>query len=821
MKFFTLKLSFILGLFLVVIAKDQIDDDKTTFSMSNRNSDKDGNSYILVKVKNDKGMMVAKTVAEEVRVKLDDGSGIMGLTVTKEQEEALRMSSNIESIEIDHKVYPLNEPMKHKNFTRNLLEAVPWGIKAVLQDNLEFFENVGNPSQPFKVCVGDTGIDLAHEDLPKEPNVIGKNGYDEDWFVDLDGHGTHVAGTVAAIGNNNIGVTSVIPNNKGGKFQLVITKAMTNEGYGTVSGILAAVTECVNMGAKVVSLSLGCERTCFGLISDGYFKQKFEDEGILIIAASGNYGNDEMTYPASYGSVISVASVDEALTRSSFSQYNDQVELSAPGSNILSTWRGNQYTSQFGTSMATPHVSAVAGLVWSYFPSCQAYQIRNVLDKTAKDLSAQGCDIYYGYGLVQAIDAYNLLSAGNCGGNLGSSSGVGGCGQITFSPTSPPPTPSPTLQPPVPIPTSTPINPPPTPTNCAQVTVTIITDDYPQETTFQVVNLNGIQFMSGGPYTGQRTEYTDTSCLPYDTYQFIIRDSYSDGICCNYGDGAYNLFVNGALINSGNTFTDSETITFSTSNAPTSPPNGNCMNVIVTIKTDNYPQETSYKVMSQTGTEFMSGGDYTIPLYEYAASSCLPNSNVYEFTIYDAYGDGICCQHGDGAYNLLVNGALIKSGGQFTNSETTTFPASSPIPAPTNPPVPGPSISVYVIIKTDDYPEETSFTVTNLNGIEFMAGNSYTEKLTEYIASASLPSNVYQFTIYDTAGDGLCCLYGEGGYNLFVNGVYTSGGTIFTTSDTTTFGEAATAYNKNVKTHKYMKPKESNVNNSTHDGGKK
>merc|ERR1712129_176688 len=267
--------------------------------------------------------------------------------------------------------------------------------------------------------------------------------------------------------------------------------------------------------------------------------------------------------------------------------------------------------------------------------------------------------------------------------------------------------------------------------------------------------------------------------------------------------------------------TTSETTTFPSNppvpvptNSPVSGPN---ILVDVMIKTDTYPQETSFKVMSQNGVEFMSGGVYTAQLTEYSSSKSLPNSNIYQFTIYDTADDGICCGYGEGRYELKVDGAVIKSGGVFTNSETTTFPSNAPVPVPTNPPVPGPSIELYIIILTDTYPEETSFKIIDQNGIEFMTGGGYTEQLTEYTASKSLPSaNVYQFTIYDTAEDGMCCGYGQGGYNVFVNGVVIKVGGVFTSSETTTFPTSSYGTPKDYKKPKFMKLKyeKSKVDNS-------
>merc|ERR1711862_364507 len=137
-----------------------------------------------------------------------------------------------------------------------------------------------------------------------------------------------------------------------------------------------------------------------------------------------------------------------------------------------STIPDDKYTSWSGTSMGTPHVAGVAGLLWMYFPDCKNYQIRNVLLATAEDLGNSGCDTKYGVGLVQAKKAYELLSQGNCGGNVGKVSPVGGCEQAVPDPNAPTPGPSspttapvpgaPTLFPTESAPTPFPVNPPST-----------------------------------------------------------------------------------------------------------------------------------------------------------------------------------------------------------------------------------------------------------------------------------------------------------------------------------------------------------------------
>nr|WP_305885105.1 S8 family serine peptidase [Pleionea sp. CnH1-48] len=283
-----------------------------------------------------------------------------------------------------------------------------------------------------KVCITDTGYDRNHEDLRpyNGSNISGSDntgtGYDTgDWYNDGHGHGTHVAGTIAAIGNNGVGVVGVNPSDQVGLHIVKVFNDSGNWAYG--SDMAVAVEQCINSGAKVISMSLGgggqssSERAAF---QDAY------DNGVLLIAASGNdgtaSGNDAFSFPASYDMVMSVAAIDRNKNVANFSQKNSQVEIAAPGVNVNSTLPGNRYAAWSGTSMATPHVSAVAALVWSHFPSCTNADIRQALNATAQDLGANGRDQAYGFGLVQAKSAYDYLNQNGCSGGNG---GGGGGGQ--------------------------------------------------------------------------------------------------------------------------------------------------------------------------------------------------------------------------------------------------------------------------------------------------------------------------------------------------------------------------------------------------------
>jgi len=219
------------------------------------------------------------------------------------------------------------------------------------------------------------------------------------------------------------GIAGLIPSNYNGNFKILITKGVDKSGNGWNSQIIEAVEDCVKLGANVISLSIGCNN-CYSNIMDKYF-QSLEKNDILVVAAAGNSATSDYNYPASYDSVISVASISSKKKRSWFSQYNDQIELSAPGESILSTVPGNEYATKVGTSMAAPYVAGAAALLRMSYPKCTSIQIRKALAYTAKDLGSKGCDKKTGFGLIQAYDAFQLLKETKCGSLEGIP--TGGC----------------------------------------------------------------------------------------------------------------------------------------------------------------------------------------------------------------------------------------------------------------------------------------------------------------------------------------------------------------------------------------------------------
>ena len=255
----------------------------------------------------------------------------------------------------------------------------------------------------IKICIVDTGYDLDHPDLPKGDAVSGTSEVEDAWDDDPISHGTHIAGIIAAIGGNDIGVKGIISN---GNVNLHISKIADNTGRGSLSEVLAGYQSCVENGAKVINMSLGSKRysrAFQSVITSAY------NNGVLTVAAAGNYRETETyAYPASFDHVLSVGSIDSSNHLSLLTTSNDKIDLVAPGTDVLSTVSGGGYGNGSGTSLASPHVAGVAALVWSTKPSLTNQEVMDILVNSATDLGDPGYDVLYGHGLVNAEEAYNL-----------------------------------------------------------------------------------------------------------------------------------------------------------------------------------------------------------------------------------------------------------------------------------------------------------------------------------------------------------------------------------------------------------------------------
>jgi serine protease len=183
---------------------------------------------------------------------------------------------------------------------------------------------------------------------------------------------------------------------------------------GTTTDAIECIQAAVAAGADVISMSYG-----------SYYRSRAEENalknayasGCVLIAAAGNSGNSWKSYPAGYDVVVSVAAIDSLSQRGWFSTYNSDVELAAPGVGVKSTVPGGGYEIWNGTSMATPHVSGVAALVRAAHPTWTPVQVRQAMTATAVDLGAAGRDVYFGYGLVDALAAASYTPPTSGGGS--------------------------------------------------------------------------------------------------------------------------------------------------------------------------------------------------------------------------------------------------------------------------------------------------------------------------------------------------------------------------------------------------------------------
>ena len=331
---------------------------------------------------------------------------MVAATMDKNTLNAISADPTIESVSADPR-------------RKVLAQNTPYGYNMV-QANL-FSQN---DTQARTVCVIDTGYNLGHPDLPDQNDGVSgtaNNSRVGNWYDDGNGHGTHVAGTIAAL-NNNDGIVGVYPG-----VDLHIVKIFDDNGNWTfASDLIEGINQCQSAGADVVNMSLGGGSSS---TAERNAMDQFNDAGILLVAAAGNDGNSTLSYPASYDAVMSVAAVDSSENHASYSQYNNQVEIAGPGSAVYSTYPTNTYATLSGTSMATPHVAGAAALVWSVFPQCSNDQLRAALNATAKDRGASGRDNFYGHGIVQAADAYYYLNDNGCAGDTGGGTG-GGTGGV-------------------------------------------------------------------------------------------------------------------------------------------------------------------------------------------------------------------------------------------------------------------------------------------------------------------------------------------------------------------------------------------------------
>lgn len=275
---------------------------------------------------------------------------------------------------------------RNKNNPATNTQETPWGVKRV---NAEAMWPKAT-GEKVKVAVLDTGIDLKHKDLMR--NI--KGGYNaidrRQSATDDNGHGTHVAGTIAAK-NNRQGVVGVAPNT-----WLYSVKVLDSYGEGYISDVVEGIEWCIRHKIKVINMSFGIGED-MPILKDSIIEAT--QHGIIVVAAAGNnYGSYTIDYPAAYQEVISVSGTDNIDFIGDFSP-RGKIDFVAPGVDIYSTYLNNDYSSLEGTSMATPHITGIIVLIISSKGASDLDSIKNKLISYCVDLGDQGYDDCFGFGL--------------------------------------------------------------------------------------------------------------------------------------------------------------------------------------------------------------------------------------------------------------------------------------------------------------------------------------------------------------------------------------------------------------------------------------
>ncbi|MRG85258.1 S8 family peptidase [Salinibacillus xinjiangensis] len=250
--------------------------------------------------------------------------------------------------------------------------------------------DIARGSSSQEIAVIDTGVDYNHEDL-NDKTILGydfvQNDYDP---MDRNGHGTHVAGTAAAETNNGIGIAGMAP-----ETNILAVRVLDPRGSGSLADIVDGIRYAADYGAEVINLSLGCNCDTQALEDAVNYAW---NKGAVVIAAAGNDGVSTTFEPASYENVISVAAVDSNNRLASFSNYGSWVDVAAPGVDIASTIQRNGYAYMSGTSMASPHVAGLAGLLAGQ--NRNNAEIRAAIENTASSISGTG--YYFEHGLINS-----------------------------------------------------------------------------------------------------------------------------------------------------------------------------------------------------------------------------------------------------------------------------------------------------------------------------------------------------------------------------------------------------------------------------------
>jgi len=314
------------------------------------------------------------------------GAPVLMARLTPDEAEALAADDDVLRVEDDGEMHALD--LQLEGTPSPQAETIPTGINQVKAPDAW----PTSQGEGIKVFICDTGIDSDHPDLVGNLRTGKSFVTTESSTEDYHGHGTHCAGTVAASLNGS-GVVGVAPYT-----YLYPIKVLSSTGSGNWSWLIAALDWITDKkGARIASMSLGGAAAPQALGDRG---QAAYDDGVLLVAAAGNSAGP-VGYPAKYDPVVAVSAVDSTDTIASFSSRGPEIEVCAPGVNVLSTTKGGGSGYMSGTSMACPHVAGVASLAWGSHRGANNKQVRWLLNTFAVTVGDGDTD-KYGDGRVDA-----------------------------------------------------------------------------------------------------------------------------------------------------------------------------------------------------------------------------------------------------------------------------------------------------------------------------------------------------------------------------------------------------------------------------------
>lgn len=320
--------------------------------------------------------------------------------VSQSDLDALMDDPNVEYVEPDE---PQPLAVKSSGAVFRYAEQTPWGIPRVTAPDAWALGGSAAYGGGVKVAFLDSGGDADH------PDLLWAGGYSaitgstaasawDDNIGSCYGHGTHVAGTIAAR-MNDAGVVGVAPG--ASLYAIKVFEDLGGSCLAYQSKQIAGLNWAVQNGIKVVSISIG------GTTANSSYQSAITaatSQGVYVVAAAGNNGSSTLTYPGAYQDVLSVGALDGSNNRSSYSNYGPKLYITAPGDGILSTVPGG-YGYKSGTSMATPHVAGVVALVLARFPGISRSDLLARLQQGALDLGIAGRDDNYGWGLARSRES--------------------------------------------------------------------------------------------------------------------------------------------------------------------------------------------------------------------------------------------------------------------------------------------------------------------------------------------------------------------------------------------------------------------------------